>query len=438
MCKRSLPYRILLFVVLVVLPVQAFAAPQITISQPGSNGVSVVQGIGFTGIHGLDLTISYDSATMSSPVVTMGGFVNGMMSASNPSNPIRINSVTTNPISGSGTIATIAFTRSGDSAGNITGILAKAITSTSNGSLVIIPAFVSAAANSTDTATTTSESGTPGSTPGGTAGGTTGLTTNVATGGSTGVNTVGGTLTFPGDSTGKDTPAKDNKDATSQPPQQESPKVAPPEPPAPSAPDSAETKPPKDVQPAPPPPKPVQAVLESFRLYQGERTVKNLSALFNREGGTNFSQYPAIAVADGKATVKLIISKVAGERAPNFAFNSARYVSLARGDEGEWEVEVRPDAGAVSASVTMLANGTLQEFPLTVTPKVEVSLIKPGKVSEADFLLFLKETGTPAAPGHDLNGDGKRDYLDDYIFTANYLLKVGEQANNKKAAQQPM
>ena len=123
---------------------------------------------------------------------------------------------------------------------------------------------------------------------------------------------------------------------------------------------------------------------------------------------------------------------------PNFAFNSARYVSLARGDEGEWEVEVRPDAGAVSASVTMLANGTLQEFPLTVTPKVEVSLIKPGKVSEADFLLFLKETGTPAAPGHDLNGDGKRDYLDDYIFTANYLLKVGEQANNKKAAQQPM
>ena len=184
-----------------------------------------------------------------------------------------------------------------------------------------------------------------------------------------------------------------------------------------------------------PAPEPVQSVLERFRLFQGERTIGNLTALFDRPKTAFFTQSPPIAIADGNAVVKLVVSKVSGERAPNFAFNSARYVSLTRTDDGEWEVEVRPDAGAVKASVSMLSNGSVQELPLTVAPKAEVNLTKASKVSEADFLLFLKETGTAAAPKFDLNGDGKRDYLDDYIFTANYLLRMEEAANKKKTAQ---
>jgi hypothetical protein len=82
----------------------------------------------------------------------------------------------------------------------------------------------------------------------------------------------------------------------------------------------------------------------------------------------------------------------------------------------------------------MLLGGVTREFPLTVAPKVQVDLIKPGTVSEADFALFLKERGTAAAPKSDRNADGRRDYLDEYIFTANYLAQQAKMS----VAQTPL
>jgi hypothetical protein len=63
---------------------------------------------------------------------------------------------------------------------------------------------------------------------------------------------------------------------------------------------------------------------------------------------------------------------------------------------------------------------------LTVVPPLPANLKigNGGKLTEADFNQFLKERGTDKAPRFDLNGDGKRDYVDDYIFTANYLVKL--------------
>jgi len=73
----------------------------------------------------------------------------------------------------------------------------------------------------------------------------------------------------------------------------------------------------------------------------------------------------------------------------------------------------------------MVTEAAQQEIPLTVSPQADVDLDKSGSVTEADFQLFLKTRGTDDAPKFDLNGDGKRDYQDDYIFTANYLVKAG-------------
>jgi hypothetical protein len=160
-----------------------------------------------------------------------------------------------------------------------------------------------------------------------------------------------------------------------------------------------------------------------------------LVALFKRDSDANFTQSPEIAIADGKTNVLLLITKVAGDKAPNFAFDSAHFVTLRRGGEGEWEVEVKPDKGAVKASVTMLTDGVAQVLPLTVAPRVKVDLDKSGVVTEADFQRFLKERGTASAPKHDLNGDGKRDYLDNYIYTANYLATMEEKGRKKKTAQ---
>ena len=76
-----------------------------------------------------------------------------------------------------------------------------------------------------------------------------------------------------------------------------------------------------------------------------------------------------------------------------------------------------------------LAHDLMEAYGLLELPGME--LVRPRPVTEADFQLFLKERGTPSASRFDLNRDGRRDYLDDYIFTANYLVKMQEQGKKK-------
>jgi len=59
---------------------------------------------------------------------------------------------------------------------------------------------------------------------------------------------------------------------------------------------------------------------------------------------------------------------------------------------------------------------------IVVAPKAAVDLDRSGSVTEADFKLFLSDRGTAKKTKFDLNGDGKRDFVDEYIFTANYLV----------------
>jgi hypothetical protein len=176
---------------------------------------------------------------------------------------------------------------------------------------------------------------------------------------------------------------------------------------------------------------PAQSVLERFRLFEGERSAKNLIALFEAAPDASFKQEPSILLADGKKNVRLTISKVDRGKAPNFAFTAARFVSCKKLSKNKWLVEARPNEGALNAGISILTNGKLREIPLTVCQMARVDLIHPGKVSEADFALFLKQRGTAKAPKFDLNGDGKRDYLDDYIFTANYLVALEKEKAKK-------
>ena len=175
-----------------------------------------------------------------------------------------------------------------------------------------------------------------------------------------------------------------------------------------------------------------ESILERFRLFTGERTPKNLLALF--EPAPSCKQEPPVLLADGKGTVKVTISQVPAGKTPTFSFKGARYVSCKKLAEDEWLVEARPDKGAVSATITLAADGKTREIPLVVSPKASVDLLVAGSSAEADFLLFLNDRGTPSAPKYDLNGDAKRDYLDEYIFTANYLVER-EKMQGKKGTQ---
>jgi len=93
-------------------------------------------------------------------------------------------------------------------------------------------------------------------------------------------------------------------------------------------------------------------------------------------------------------------------------------VSLKKGAvPGRWILEALPGKNAMNASVTILNGNSVIEYPLTtVSSGVKVS------PEESTFSAFLKDAGTKV-PKHDLNGDGRHDYMDDYIYTALYLIQ---------------
>lgn len=179
-------------------------------------------------------------------------------------------------------------------------------------------------------------------------------------------------------------------------------------------------------------PAPAVSVLERFRTYTGPRTPAALKALFDAPVAADALQQPAIALSDGAATV--VISVAAGtpdSRAPNVAFSGAQLISLTRGTAAGWNIEALPAAGTLKASLILLTGSGTREIPLTVAP----TLPRETDLSEPGFAAFLRAAGSAPPPEFDLNGDGRRDYVDEYIFTANYLVKPHPASPEPGAAQ---
>lgn len=182
-----------------------------------------------------------------------------------------------------------------------------------------------------------------------------------------------------------------------------------------------------------------QSVLERFRLFKGERSPKNLMALFDADPAAPFKQTPRIVLADGDGIAQVTVSKVTPGKTPSFSFIAARYVSFKKVADTVWSVEAKPIVNTYKAGVLFFDDGRARQIPLTVAPKLRMDLIGSGQGSEEDFAHFLKTRGTAKAPQFDLNGDRKRDYVDDYIFTANYLVarekEKAEKANPAASLQ---
>ncbi len=93
------------------------SAPNAVISKnvvslsPLSSGEYAVRGDNMEGAAGIQLSISYDNAALTSPTVTQGDLISGAMMASNISTPgmIKLAVISTKAFSGNGQIATISF-----------------------------------------------------------------------------------------------------------------------------------------------------------------------------------------------------------------------------------------------------------------------------------------------------------------------------------------
>jgi hypothetical protein len=402
----------------------AVASPIISISSSG-NGVFTLQGTGFTVVGGAKISIMYDTATLANPRVAPGGLMSGTHMITNPNAPgvILVAFINAQGVSGSGTLFTITFDLPGSSPGVIQSLTADLIDVNSQ-KIVSQVQINNPAGSSPSIAPATAETPTPAQ------GGGTAQTTGGGGSGTVPVLT-GGTITMPGEGEpAKDKPREEPATGAAL-PHGESP--APPEtrggelaqiPGGTAAPAHGEKNGGQIVS--------YKSVLEQFRTFKGVKTPSALIAIFEQNVMQGIRQEPPIALSDGTANVKVFIKLPStGKESPNFALKDAKLVSLETEGENGWMLELLPSKGVYMVTVIMLRDGVQTEIPLTVAPPAPPEA-KLGKLTESDFSLFLKEQGTAKAPRFDLNGDGKRDYLDDYIFTANYLVRNGTGKSGRK------
>jgi hypothetical protein len=166
-----------------------------------------------------------------------------------------------------------------------------------------------------------------------------------------------------------------------------------------------------------------KSVLERFKEFKGKKTPEALIALFSSGGGEG-RQTPPLVLSDGKTTVKVVIELNANSEDNNFLLDGVSLVTLTNKSGNSWIAELLPENNILEATISVPQNNQWHVAPLTVSPPADVAIRRSsGKEAEVDFERYLKERGTAKTPRFDLNGDGRRDYIDDYIFTANYLVR---------------
>jgi hypothetical protein len=159
-----------------------------------------------------------------------------------------------------------------------------------------------------------------------------------------------------------------------------------------------------------------KSILVLFKEYNGPKTVPALTSLFSQAPYPGFRQEPPIALSDGSAMVTVYLTSHApASQSPNFALTAAKLVSI-KLKGAEYVLELIPDAKVFAATVTVLNQGQFTEYPLVVAPPLSTG----GVLDEAIFAAFLK---AHAENRGDLNNDGRSDYLDLYLYAANYLVR---------------
>jgi hypothetical protein len=396
----------------------AFAASMVTIS-PSGNGVFTVQGTGVDGAAALEITVTYDMATLADPRVVAGPLIAGAMTAFNPNVPgtVRMVIIRLTPMSGSGVIATLTFDCKGSSPGKILSLSARV----ANAQGTPLPALVQVN-NPPDAATTASDP-------------------------SQGREFTSGRA---------DTTQQKIAPAiilAGQPDKPGEPKAAP---------DAQEVKDPGDGSVLPEPgrgereeptimarkadPVPMngeataaaqaseptifmhKSVLDRFKEYNGGRTPDAMVSLFDQNGIFWCRQDPPVALSDGKTVVRITFVSTPGNKTlSDIAIMGARLISLKpySGNTNTWVAELLPEKGAYRASLTVLQGEVRMVYPLTIAPKTAPGGPQSGGITKAELARYFAGRGPARSTRSDADHDAKYDYLDDYIMTANYLAAVG-------------
>lgn len=344
----------------------ALADSEITISPAGSGAFSV-KGNLLDKVTALEITVDYDAGTLSNPSASCGPLAGSahceINSATSGLVRIRVNSET--PLSGFGVLASLSFTRQGDEPGTINSLDAR-LTGI-NGDL--LPARVNVINPKPD------QSGRPMPKP-----------LKEAAPDSTPPPPGGG--------------AAQSETSSSMAVKNTGRKVV-----EPAA---------KVLQL-----RRLESVLERFRGRPDAVPLDSLLPLFEKVHGGEIRQAPPIILSDGRSTARLTVTLAGnGSRAPIFGLQGVRFISLQGGDGNEWIIEVLPDKGVYAASLTVLSDTAMVEYPLTVAPPMEAS---GRELGAADFEKSREDRSRMKIDA--ANGASRPGYVEDYIYAANYLAK---------------
>jgi hypothetical protein len=160
-------------------------------------------------------------------------------------------------------------------------------------------------------------------------------------------------------------------------------------------------------------------VLERFRTYTGPRTVDNLIRLFNPVGtAAAIKQNPDVVLSDGRTLVELTVTVKTSENiAPSFACIESRLISVNQPQAGTYKLVILPDTGSWKSAVVIQLGGSITTVGLSVAPPLSGGTDHSIK----GFAEYLKNSDADPKLLSDLNSDGRSDYQDEYIRTANVL-----------------
>ncbi len=402
-----------------ILSTPVWGIPTLTAVGQGDGRYELL-GEGLEGIGGVAMTLSHDGAN---PNVTLGGLFAGAIMAPNLTVPgvVKIGIISPNRlgVSGKGSIVTLTLSPVAGIQGTVTTFTAQLVSAAGGGAVPAVTRIMGAA----DTAATTAGGS-------GTSATFTPMATSVAT--VIAIGSGGGGVTSQGSTTSaglgnvaismasgagrQPSPPPEAKpgvpeiEANIPPLSPEAPVAAPEElraPPTVVA--GTQTLPPVVLR---------RSVRELFRDYGGERNPAALATLFTSEKNAGVRQEPAIALSDGNSTVSVSLSVPPGVRAPTFALQGAKLVSL--GSDGDLYVfELRPQVGVNEVKITIMNNGVVSGVPLVVAQPLAPDFISGEILNESAVALYLK-----GAPGK-RKSNGGDPWLDDYIVMANYLAGKG-------------
>jgi hypothetical protein len=93
-------------------------------------------------------------------------------------------------------------------------------------------------------------------------------------------------------------------------------------------------------------------------------------------------------LSDGSASLRLTVRLPRrAERAPQFFISEARCSSLKIvNNDGVWLLEIVPNAGSLSASVTVLVGSEMIDYPLAVAPPQELFDEKTAGNHEVEYV----------------------------------------------------